>query len=1103
MGDYRIIKIDNENGLIGQSLYDTSGQTVTFSGITSSTPFVGDGSTLTGVITGATNLGGASNIFSSVDGKILQFNTITGTSNNKVTTNVVSNLLQLDVDEPQMTLWPLVVTGNKLISGGASFLSGLDFSVSALEYIIRSTIYNTSGQTVTLTSGDTSFDRIDVIYADDNETVGVITGVPSANPVKPEVSNLQVEVTFVTVSAGATSPAVTVTKIYDEATGIGGGEWDTTASDNAFVITGSTTQAFSGTKAVEFINGNLTHYVNFNNPTPYDTGDDNIISFYTWVPIGGWGNKRAISIQFFSGATTNGSVVLTDASFGFDATNEETWQVISVPLGNFGMSTNEVTDIRFEVVASSGSGGAGSIDIIFDLIRFQQGAPTVSPQNLWLSFKADDNNLAIAENSSEQLILAGGDNLTTSINSKTVTFDVDQNPTFTTITTSGETVSGFYASDGELLLTIDPTGDINIGKSIIPDTNAPAAGSLSIGDGTHALNSIWSVDYRLKDNSGNDAITITAPSDVFITSPDPVYNFVFPQTTGGTGTLLGVYDYGASTTNGGPSDRAMNMGWFSINQGTNISLDTSYAASGSTLTINSTASGSDTYVTGATYNNGTLFFSGNSVPTTFNVDVNGLLDNTNNYVTGGTYNSGTLFFSGNSVDTTFNVDVNGLLDDTNFYVTGGTVSGINDNTNTGTIDLTYIGVTDGTYTLGTQDNYVTGSTFGSNEFILTRNDGTKILELSGGTNITLSNPGGGNQIKIDASGGGGGEANTASNVGVGQGIFSGKTGVNLQFYSLSGGSNTTLTLNGSTIVIDSTGAVAGTGTTSLYLVNKTIETTTDTPVSYSVKGYLETTNDNMESIRWNIGGSDQHASVTFTAPDSGEVMVNYNGYFNDGGGTTETYFGLHTASGQTTTPSEGWMVISSQQELEADRIIDVPFYLNGLTPGQEYTYYFHAISDSTTSSLKAGRYQQAAWSTTENAGPVTLTVIDTGYSGGGSGGGGNVSRTTSSVQTTDATPTELEKIDTLTDNAMNIVEVYVKAYVASAAQWGVWKRTLAVHKVSGTVTIEEINADVDKTSSGLNALSIDFAVNGGDIDLDVTGITSTTIDWESAYEIIL
>ncbi len=131
---------------------------------------------------------------------------------------------------------------------------------------------------------------------------------------------------------------------------------------------------------------------------------------------------------------------------------------------------------------------------------------------------------------------------------------------------------------------------------------------------------------------------------------------------------------------------------------------------------------------------------------------------------------------------------------------------------------------------------------------------------------------------------------------------------------------------------------------------------------------------------------------------------------------------------------------------------------------------------------------------------VTITTGDTiviSSTGGGS------SRIKSSVTTTGSTPTELEKIDTLTDNATNIIEVFVKAYESGAAEYGVWKRTLTVTKVSGTVTIREENADVDKTSSGLNANSVSFSVNGGDIDLDVTGINATTIDWESAYEIIL
>ena len=133
---------------------------------------------------------------------------------------------------------------------------------------------------------------------------------------------------------------------------------------------------------------------------------------------------------------------------------------------------------------------------------------------------------------------------------------------------------------------------------------------------------------------------------------------------------------------------------------------------------------------------------------------------------------------------------------------------------------------------------------------------------------------------------------------------------------------------------------------------------------------------------------------------------------------------------------------------------------------------------------------------------VTNSLVTKAYVDANGGGGGS-SRITSTVSTTNTTPTELEKIISITDNTTSIIEVYVKAYVASASQYGVWKRTLTVTKVSGVVTIRQVNADVDRTSSGLNANSISFTVNGGDIDLDVTGIAATTIDWESAYEIIL
>lgn len=112
-------------------------------------------------------------------------------------------------------------------------------------------------------------------------------------------------------------------------------------------------------------------------------------------------------------------------------------------------------------------------------------------------------------------------------------------------------------------------------------------------------------------------------------------------------------------------------------------------------------------------------------------------------------------------------------------------------------------------------------------------------------------------------------------------------------------------------------------------------------------------------------------------------------------------------------------------------------------------------------------------------------------------------RITNTATTTNATITTIATINTIPDNATSYIEVFVKAYQTSATNWGIWKRTLTVTKVSGTVTIQEENADVDKQSSGLSATSVSFSGSSGDVLVRVTGIAATTIDWKSAHEIIL
>ena len=91
-----------------------------------------------------------------------------------------------------------------------------------------------------------------------------------------------------------------------------------------------------------------------------------------------------------------------------------------------------------------------------------------------------------------------------------------------------------------------------------------------------------------------------------------------------------------------------------------------------------------------------------------------------------------------------------------------------------------------------------------------------ITYLSGQTNLRLvisdfETYSAATSADIDYISGNTGEVNAGSNVGVGNGIYTGKTGVDLQFKSLSGGSNIALIDDGSTITI-SGGSAGGSST---------------------------------------------------------------------------------------------------------------------------------------------------------------------------------------------------------------------------------------------------------------------------------------------------
>jgi len=161
----------------------------------------------------------------------------------------------------------------------------------------------------------------------------------------------------------------------------------------------------------------------------------------------------------------------------------------------------------------------------------------------------------------------------------------------------------------------------------------------------------------------------------------------------------------------------------------------------------------DTFTTGGTYDNSTalITFKTNS-GSTYTVDLS-TIDVNDTFVTGGTYNPATvnLDFSGNTGFVPFSVDVSSLKDDTNTYVTGNTYTSATDSTNQSILNLLYQGTTvGGPYSLSSEDTYITGTTFGSNQAVLTRNDGTEIFKLSGSSTVQLTNPSS-NKIFIDVT----------------------------------------------------------------------------------------------------------------------------------------------------------------------------------------------------------------------------------------------------------------------------------------------------------------------------------------------------------------
>lgn len=152
-------------------------------------------------------------------------------------------------------------------------------------------------------------------------------------------------------------------------------------------------------------------------------------------------------------------------------------------------------------------------------------------------------------------------------------------------------------------------------------------------------------------------------------------------------------------------------------------------------------------------------------------------------------------------------------------------------------------------------------------------------------------------------------------------------------------------------------------------------------LAYDVHYFQNTPADNFRCISWDFGAKGmKDARATFTVPSSGNVRVVFSGYIKDTGGSSECWMGLHDDEFSTTSPTYGWFQITKEAEAFSYDLENVEWILRDLTPGEEVTVYFHAITTASSSmQFLIGDQRTSPWGNDDIPKPTTIRVynIDT------------------------------------------------------------------------------------------------------------------------------
>jgi hypothetical protein len=301
--------------------------------------------------------------------------------------------LKTDTDDLQSQI-DAIIPANTLLNGGVYYTgSGFTYDVTALLYRIQGVIYTSSPQQVTLSASDPTNDRIDVIVVDNTGIVSVITGTPAPSPVKPAINQLtQVEVTFVTVGAGTTTPSVTTVLVYDEDTGAPT-EWNAT-TDDGNVNLASTNDPYNGTVSIETNLPLGTNREIILTPSVAYTNNGGYVTFRLKAKQDMTATTGILYVGFFnSGLLVGNSVQVAgtaSSTWGFDGSNTSNYQLVSIPFSAFGVLPSSLDALWFFKTT-----GSSTANFFLDEIKIQEGTPT--PPSTSSGHEIQDEGVALTQ----------------------------------------------------------------------------------------------------------------------------------------------------------------------------------------------------------------------------------------------------------------------------------------------------------------------------------------------------------------------------------------------------------------------------------------------------------------------------------------------------------------------------------------------------------------------------------------------------------------------------------------------------------------------------------------------------------------------------------